>query len=224
MALKIRLRRMGRKNAPTYRIVVAESSMPRDGRIVESLGHYNPRTDPLTLVVDRPRALHWIARGAVPTDTAGALLKRAGVFRPESEWALVDAAVTAVASAKSSARKAATKVKAAAGKVVDVVEDAVDEVREVAGNAVEAAVDVAEDVAEAVGDAAEDAADAVKSRRKGKAAEAESKATPEAESEAIPEGTAETAPEAEAAPVAEAEAEPAAEVEDAPAKPVAATE
>ncbi|MBA2670190.1 MAG: 30S ribosomal protein S16, partial [Gemmatimonadetes bacterium] len=70
MALKIRLRRMGRKKAPTYRLVVAESSMPRDGRFVANIGHYNPRTQPITLVVDRAQALQWMAKGAMPTDTA----------------------------------------------------------------------------------------------------------------------------------------------------------
>ena len=82
MALKIRLRRMGRKKAPTYRIVVAETTMPRDGRFVASIGHYNPRTEPLTLQVDRDRALFWLDQGAIPTDTAKSLLKRAGVFGP----------------------------------------------------------------------------------------------------------------------------------------------
>ena len=112
MALKIRLRRMGRRNAPTYRVVVAESSMPRDGRIVENLGHYNPRTEPATLVVERNRALYWIERGAVPTETAKALLKRAGIFRPEAEAAAM-AAAAAEAAEKAKAEKAA-KAKAPA--------------------------------------------------------------------------------------------------------------
>ena len=111
MALKIRLRRMGRRNAPTYRIVVAESSMPRDGRIVESLGHYNPRSTPKTLSVDRTRSLYWIERGAVPTETAKALLKKAGVFRPEEEANLIAAAAANLAA---SAKKAGSKVKATA--------------------------------------------------------------------------------------------------------------
>lgn len=83
MALRIRLRRMGRKKAPHYRIVVAERSMPRDGRFVARLGHYNPRTDPATVVVDREETITWIARGATPTDTVRSLLKRAGVFSAE---------------------------------------------------------------------------------------------------------------------------------------------
>ncbi|HET7275788.1 MAG TPA: 30S ribosomal protein S16, partial [Longimicrobiaceae bacterium] len=92
MALKIRLRRMGRKRAPTYRIVVAESSMPRDGRIVEKIGHYNPRTEPVTLVVDRDKTLTWMGKGAVPTDTVNSLLKKAGVFKEPS---IVEAATEA---------------------------------------------------------------------------------------------------------------------------------
>lgn len=115
MALKIRLRRMGRKNAPTYRIVVAESSMPRDGRFVASIGHYNPRTEPMTLVVDRAQALQWMEKGAMPTDTARSLLKRAGIFKPEAE-SPVEAAVETV--------------KKAAGRVVEAVKDAAEEVRD----------------------------------------------------------------------------------------------
>lgn len=124
MALKIRLRRMGRKDAPTYRIVVAESSMPRDGRFVTSLGHYNPRTEPMTLVVDREQALQWIAKGAVPTDTARSLLKRAGIFKPEAEQP------SAVETAVESVKKAAGK---AAGKVVEAVKDVAEEIRERVG-------------------------------------------------------------------------------------------
>jgi small subunit ribosomal protein S16 len=128
MALKIRLRRMGRKNAPTYRIVVAESSMPRDGRIIESIGHYNPRTEPLTLSVDRAKALGWMERGAQPTDTAMALLKRAGVFRPEEEGVVA----TVAAAAARGAKQAVEVARDAAEKVVDVAEDVVEKVAEVA--------------------------------------------------------------------------------------------
>lgn len=135
MALKIRLRRMGRKNAPTYRIVVAESSMPRDGRIVESLGHYNPRSNPKALSVDRARSLFWIERGAIPTDTAHALLKKAGVFRPEEEANLIAAAAANLAA---SAKKTGSKVRSAAARVAETVQDVAGDVREAAGEAVEA--------------------------------------------------------------------------------------
>lgn len=78
--LKIRLRRMGAKKAPFYRIVVADSRAPRDGAFVEELGYYNPRTDPPEVKVDSERAQHWIKNGAQPTDTVRALLKKSGAI------------------------------------------------------------------------------------------------------------------------------------------------
>lgn len=78
--LKIRLRRMGAKKAPFYRIIVADSRAPRDGAFVEELGYYNPLTDPVELKVDAERAAHWIKNGAQPTDTVRALLKKANVL------------------------------------------------------------------------------------------------------------------------------------------------
>jgi small subunit ribosomal protein S16 len=77
--LKLRLRRMGAKRQPSYRIVVAESSSPRDGRFLETIGIYNPKTSPMTLRVDTERAKHWLDRGAQPTDTVRSLLVRVGV-------------------------------------------------------------------------------------------------------------------------------------------------
>lgn len=130
MALKIRLRRMGRKKAPTYRIVVAESTMPRDGRFVANVGHYNPRTEPATLVVDKPQVRLWLAKGARPTETVAKLLERADLENDEPT-----AVETAVAAVKETAKKAVSAVAAAAGAVVEnVVETAqaaADQVREV---------------------------------------------------------------------------------------------
>ncbi len=80
MATRIRLRRVGRKKQPEYRIVVAESTAARDGRFVESIGHYNPRTEPVTLAVDAEKARAWLAKGATPSLTVRSLFKRAGVF------------------------------------------------------------------------------------------------------------------------------------------------
>jgi small subunit ribosomal protein S16 len=80
MATRIRLRRVGRKKQPEYRIVVAESEKARDGRVVETLGHYNPRTEPVTITVDADKARAWLAKGAKPSDTVRSLLKQAGVF------------------------------------------------------------------------------------------------------------------------------------------------
>ena len=79
MAVKIRLRRLGAKKAPSYRIVVADSRYPRDGRFIEEIGSYNPLTDPATVEVDAEKALSWIKNGAQPTDTVRALLKKSGV-------------------------------------------------------------------------------------------------------------------------------------------------
>ena len=78
MAVKIRLRRMGAKKAPFYRIVVADSRYPRDGRFIEELGYYNPQEDPAVIKVDTEKAQKWMANGAQPTDTVRALLKKAG--------------------------------------------------------------------------------------------------------------------------------------------------
>ena len=78
--LKIRLRRMGAKKAPFYRIIVADSRAPRNGAFVEELGYYNPLTDPVELKVDAERAAHWIKNGAQPTDTVRALLKKSGAL------------------------------------------------------------------------------------------------------------------------------------------------
>ena len=79
MAVKIRLRRMGAKKAPFYRIVVADSRYPRDGRFIEEIGTYNPTTTPSEVKVDADKAKQWIANGAQPTDTVKSLLKKSGI-------------------------------------------------------------------------------------------------------------------------------------------------
>lgn len=80
MAVKIRLRRMGAKKAPFYRIVVADSRYPRDGRFIEELGYYDPTKEPSVLKVDDEKAKSWIANGAQPTDTVKAILKKNGTI------------------------------------------------------------------------------------------------------------------------------------------------
>ena len=80
MAVKIRLRRMGQKKAPFYRIVVADSRSPRDGRFIEQLGHYNPMTNPAEVEIDAEKAAQWIKNGAQPTDTVRALLKKQNII------------------------------------------------------------------------------------------------------------------------------------------------
>ena len=77
--VKIRLRRMGAKKNPYYRIVVADSASPRDGRFIEEIGTYNPLKDPAEIKIDAEKAQKWISNGAQPTDTVRALLKKSGV-------------------------------------------------------------------------------------------------------------------------------------------------
>jgi small subunit ribosomal protein S16 len=78
--VKIRLRRMGAKKAPFYRIVVADSRSPRDGRFIEQIGYYNPMTDPAEVVIDAEKATKWIQNGAQPTDTVRDLLKKQNII------------------------------------------------------------------------------------------------------------------------------------------------
>ena len=79
MAVKMRLRRMGAKKAPHYRIVVADSRYPRDGRFIEEVGYYNPMTNPAEVKIDAEKAKKWISNGAQPTETVKSLLKKSGI-------------------------------------------------------------------------------------------------------------------------------------------------
>lgn len=80
MAVKIRLRRMGAKKAPFYRVVVADSRFPRNGRFIEELGFYDPTKEPAVIKIDGEKAKKWIANGAQPTDTVKALLKKSEIL------------------------------------------------------------------------------------------------------------------------------------------------
>lgn len=80
MAVKIRLRRIGAKKTPFYRVIVADSRSPRDGRFIEELGYYNPLTTPADVKIDADKAKQWIANGAQPTETVKALLKKNGII------------------------------------------------------------------------------------------------------------------------------------------------
>jgi small subunit ribosomal protein S16 len=80
MAVRIRLTRVGATKQPAYRVVVADSAAARDSRSIDTLGHYNPRTDPVEFVVDADRARSWLAKGAQPSDTVARLLRSAGVL------------------------------------------------------------------------------------------------------------------------------------------------
>ncbi len=81
MAVKIRLRRMGAKRAPFYRVVVADSRYPRDGRFIEEIGYYNPMKEPHEIKIDAEKAQKWLNNGAQPTDTVKALLKKIDVIK-----------------------------------------------------------------------------------------------------------------------------------------------
>lgn len=78
--LRIRLRRTGGRGQPSYRVVVADQRAARDGAFVEIIGNYNPRTNPETVVINEDKALHWLSKGAQPTDTTARLLGKAGIL------------------------------------------------------------------------------------------------------------------------------------------------
>lgn len=80
MAVRIRLTRVGATKQPTYRLVVADSRSARDGRTIDTIGHYNPRTEPIELYVDEAKAKDWLAKGAQPSDTVTRLFRRAGLL------------------------------------------------------------------------------------------------------------------------------------------------
>ncbi|HEY0756716.1 MAG TPA: 30S ribosomal protein S16 [Ktedonobacteraceae bacterium] len=80
MAVKIRLKRVGKKKAPSYRVVIADARSPRDGRIIANIGWYNPLVEPSAIHIDEEKALAWLANGAQPTDSVNSLLKRTGIL------------------------------------------------------------------------------------------------------------------------------------------------
>jgi small subunit ribosomal protein S16 len=92
MAARIRLTRVGATKQPAYRVVVADSRSPRDGRTIEILGHYNPRTEPVDFAVDVEKTKSWLAKGALPSDTVARLLRNAGVLPAAKEEGVLMAA------------------------------------------------------------------------------------------------------------------------------------
>jgi small subunit ribosomal protein S16 len=100
--VRIRLMRVGAKGAPSYRVVVADSRSPRDGRIIENIGWYNPLTEPSTIQIDGDRAKYWIGVGAQPSDSVRSLLSRAGVL-PKEAYAPQPEKATAAAKAEPAA-------------------------------------------------------------------------------------------------------------------------
>jgi small subunit ribosomal protein S16 len=125
--VKIRLQRVGATKKPAYRVVVADSRSPRDGAFIEVIGHYDPLTDPATIVIKQEKALEWLRRGAMPTQTVASLLGRAGLSdklvsaslrkttdRKTLKKSEKKAAAQAKAAAKSESKPAAAQAKAAA--------------------------------------------------------------------------------------------------------------
>lgn len=108
MSVKIRLKRMGAKKRPFYRIVVADSRAPRDGRFIDTLGHYNPCVEPPEVKIDSERAQLWLSRGAQPTETAGSILKKQGVLQGAAQPAPAPAVEEPVAPKRRRTAKAAT--------------------------------------------------------------------------------------------------------------------
>ena len=105
MSVRIRLRRMGAKKQPFYRIVVADSRSPRDGRFLDTIGTYNPRTEPAAIELDREKVLHWLGEGAMPTDSARSLLSQAGIWQ-EFRTGRAPAAPEAAGTTQSDAERA----------------------------------------------------------------------------------------------------------------------
>ncbi len=85
MATMIRLKRMGAKKSPFYRVVVADSHYPRDGRFIEEVGYYNPTTEPADVKIDEEKVMQWMAKGAKPTDTVKSLLSQCGIVKKFAE-------------------------------------------------------------------------------------------------------------------------------------------
>ena len=187
--VKIRLRRMGAKKRPFYRLVVADARSPRDGRFIEQLGIYDPLTTPATIRIDGEKVHAWLAKGAQPSDAARSLLQREGILEG-----------AAIRHPKAVNVGAVKKVPKPVAKRVEPEATPEAEPEAVAESAPDA---VAEAEPEAVAEAAP---------------EAVAEAAPEAVAEAEPEAVAEAGPEAvaEAGPEAVAEAEPEAAVEEKP--------
>jgi small subunit ribosomal protein S16 len=131
--VKIRLRRIGAKKNPSYRIVVADSRAPRDGAFIANIGHYDPLTNPETIVIDQEKALGWLKQGAQPTDTAARLLAKAGIIEePASRKEKMQAGAPKASKKKKAKAAAAEEPKAAAPKEpkTEVSEEAKAEVTE----------------------------------------------------------------------------------------------
>jgi small subunit ribosomal protein S16 len=178
----MRLTRTGAKKRPTYRVIVADSRAPREGRHVDILGYYDPLTQPATINIDTERAVKWLRNGAQPSERVRILLRHSGVLKAHEEARLADkrarkdaagdaeggvtSRVVAVAGrAASVVGTAAGTVANAAGTVADTAESVVETVTDVAGSAVEAVTGAAGAAAEVVSDAVEAVTSVLPGRR-----------------------------------------------------------
>ena len=134
--VKIRLMRVGKKKQPSFRVVVADSRSPRDGRIIESIGHYAPRQDPSDIVIDSDRAVYWLEKGAQPSNTVRKLLEISGAWSaftgeapPPSAAQAAPKKATPAASVKATPAASVTEVDEGAAEQTDAAElpEAVDQ-------------------------------------------------------------------------------------------------
>ena len=155
--LRIRLRRMGKKKQPSYRVVVADSRAPRDGRFVEAIGFYNPRTDPPTFRIDEERALYWLSQGAKPSEPVARLLEKQGTLNRFSRLKAgedLESLLAEAAEQRRAAEEAAIKAEKAPPEEAPEAEEAAIEaeetpVEEVAPRAEEASAEEAIEAEEA---------------------------------------------------------------------------
>ena len=197
--VRLRLRRVGSKRQPSYRIVVANSRSPRDGRYIEKIGFYNPRTEPATMVLDEARALHWLGNGAQPSDAVRRILENLGTYKRYARLVAGEAVEDLVAEAEAEAAERQVDPRTRRDDIVPV--------KKVKA---EAAPAVAETVAEPVAEAAEETetvAEAEAVEETETAAEAEEEAVEETETAAETEAAEEEAEAPEETAEAEAEAE-----------------
>jgi len=165
--VKIRLRRVGAKKQPHYRVVVSDSRFPRDGRFIETIGHYNPRTDPPTVQIDAERALYWLSVGAQPTEAVERMLDKMGIMSQATAVrrgeVSIDEIVAQIEAAKAEAA-ALAEAELIAAAAEELAAEA--ELEEAAVEAVEAEVELeeaAEEVLEAEAELEEAAVEAVAS-------------------------------------------------------------
>jgi small subunit ribosomal protein S16 len=161
MAVKIRLTRKGKKKQPTYRVVVADSRAPRDGRYIEQIGRYDPRQEPSVVVIDNERAAYWMSVGAQPSDAVRKLFEISGALdaRPvkikDPKVLVVDEEAQVEAAADDEA------VMAAAVEVADEEESFLEKAKDAVADVAEKVADAVEDAVEKVGDVVEDIVDEI---------------------------------------------------------------